>query len=202
MPYQSGPSREGCYDQMLVFLDFEASSLAKRSYPIEVAWVFADGRSAVHLIRPAPSWTDWDEHSEAIHHIPRSLLLSAGEPHDAVAQRMIDVLAGHDLVVSAPSWDGKWLSVLLRGAGLDRRALRLRNTDDAIDEDARMILSQSVPPELLDATVENLVASIDAHARGEAPAHRALADAEAERQRWLAVRSAATEQAEQYRCGG
>jgi hypothetical protein len=170
---------------MLVFLDFEASSLAKRSYPIEVAWVFADGRSEAHLIRPAPSWTDWDEQSEAIHHILRSTLLSAGEPHDAVAQ----------------SWDGKWLSVLLRGAGLDRRALRLRDTDDAIDEDARIILSSSVPPELLDATVKNLVALIEVRARGKAPAHRALADAEAERQRWLAVRNAATELAEQYRGG-
>ena len=186
---------------MLVFLDFEASSLAKRSYPIEVAWVFADGRSEAHLIRPAPSWTDWHEGAEAIHHIPRSMLLSAGEPHDAVAQRMIDVLAGHDLLASAPSWDGKWLSVLLRSAGLDRRALRLRDTDDAIDEDARMILATSVPPELLDATVENLVASIEANARGKAPAHRALADAEAERQRWLTVRGAAAELAEQYRRG-
>ena len=39
---------------MLVFLDFEASSLAKRGYPIEVAWVFEDGRAESHLIRPAP----------------------------------------------------------------------------------------------------------------------------------------------------
>ena len=62
-----------------------------------------------------------------------------------------------------------------------------------------MILATSVPPELLDATVENLVASIEANARGKAPAHRALADAEAERQRWLAVRGAAAELAEQYR---
>ena len=189
-------------DLMLVFLDFEASSLAKQSYPIEVAWVFADGRSETHLIRPAPSWTDWHEDAEAIHHISRSTLLSAGEPHDVVAQRMIDVLAGHDLLASAPSWDGKWLSVLLRGAGLDRRALRLRDTDDAIDEEARMILAPSVPPDLLDATIENLVTLIEMRARGKAPAHRALADAEAERQRWLAVRGAATELAEQYRRGG
>ena len=189
-------------DQMLVFLDFEASSLAKQSYPIEVAWVFADGRSETHLIRPASSWTDWHEDAEAIHHISRSTLLSAGEPHDVVAQRMIDVLSGHDLLASAPSWDGKWLSVLLRGAGLGRRALRLRDTDDAIDEEARMILAPSVPPDLLDATIENLVTLIEMRARGKAPAHRALADAEAERQRWLAVRGAATELAEQYRRGG
>jgi hypothetical protein len=55
---------------------------------------------------------------------------------------------------------------------------------------------------LLDATVKNLVALIEVRARGKAPAHRALADAEAERQRWLAVRSAATELAEQYRREG
>jgi hypothetical protein len=39
---------------MIVFLDFEASSLARHSYPIEVAWVFEDGASEAHLIRPAP----------------------------------------------------------------------------------------------------------------------------------------------------
>lgn len=64
-----------------------------------------------------------------------------------------------------------------------------------------MILAPSVPPDLLDATVEDLVTLIEARARGKAPAHRALADAEAERQRWLAVRRVATELAEQYRRG-
>ncbi|WP_171905933.1 hypothetical protein [Sphingobium phenoxybenzoativorans] len=54
---------------MLVFLDFEASSLAKRSYPIEVGWVFEDGSSAAYLIRPAPDWTDWDAGAAAIHGI-------------------------------------------------------------------------------------------------------------------------------------
>jgi hypothetical protein len=187
---------------MIVFLDFEASSLGKRSYPIEVAWVFEDGRSEAHLIHPAPSWTDWDEAAEAIHHIPRSTLLNEGEPHDAVARRMAEELAGHDPLASAPSWDGKWLSVLLRSAGLERRTLRLRDTDDAIDEAARMILSPSVPPELLDATVEDLVTLIEVRTRGKAPVHRALADAEAERQRWLAVRGAAIQLEEQYRRGG
>ncbi|MGY2733406.1 hypothetical protein [Sphingomonas sp. UYP23] len=107
----------------------------------------------------------------------------------------------HDLLASAPSWDGKWLSALLRGAGLDRRALRLRDTDDAIDEVARGILSPSVPPELLDATVENLLTLVEVRAPGKAPAHRALADAEEERQRWLTVRDAAMELAEDHRRG-
>jgi hypothetical protein len=39
---------------MPVFLDFEASSLSKHSYLVEVAWVFEDGRSRSFLVRPAP----------------------------------------------------------------------------------------------------------------------------------------------------
>jgi hypothetical protein len=37
---------------MRVFLDFEASSLGKNGYPIEVGWVFEDGACEAHLIRP------------------------------------------------------------------------------------------------------------------------------------------------------
>lgn len=45
-------------DGMKVFLDFEASSLSDQSYPVEVAWVFQDGRTESHLINPAPEWVD------------------------------------------------------------------------------------------------------------------------------------------------
>jgi hypothetical protein len=101
---------------MLVFLDFEASSLGKRSYPIELGWIFEDGRSESHLIQPAPDWTDWDEEAEAIHRISRSSLLAEGTPHVVVARRMLDELSGHDIVASAPSSDGKWMSALFRAA--------------------------------------------------------------------------------------
>jgi hypothetical protein len=59
---------------MPVFIDFEASSLNKDSYPVEVAWVFEDGRSRSFLIRPAPGWTDWSAEAEAIHGISRDQL--------------------------------------------------------------------------------------------------------------------------------
>jgi len=176
---------------MLVFLDFEASSLARHSYPIEVAWVFEDGASETHLIRPAPGWDDWDAAAEATHHIPRESLLRDGMPHDALARRMVELLSGHDLVASAPSWDGKWLSALLRAAGLPRHALRLRDTEDVQRETARNILRGHVAPEDLDNDVEKLrTAAIEALPKA-ATAHRALADAEAERIRWWAVRNAA-----------
>ena len=177
---------------MKVFLDFEASSLSDRSHPIEVAWVFQDGRSETHLIAPAPAWNDWDAASEAIHGIARATLVADGEPHDAVAQRMVEVLDGHELFASAPSWDGKWLSTLLRAAGLARHALRLRNTDEALRETATEILRPVLPAARLELAVHNLVARASVSGMGR-PAHRALADAIEEHGKWLRVRQAARE---------
>lgn len=174
---------------MLVFLDFEASSLSKRSYPIEVGWVFEDGRPEAHLIRPAPEWTDWDPQAQAIHGIGREELAAHGTPHLAVADRMMEVLGGHDLLASAPSWDGKWLSTLLRAAGLPRHSLRLRASDEARRECALAILRPALPPDRLDSAVSQVLALSELRAPGQVPAHRALADAEEERDRWLAVQA-------------
>lgn len=175
---------------MLVFLDFEASSLARHSYPIEVAWVFEDGTSESHLICPAPGWDDWDTQAEAIHHIPREALFRDGMRHDLLARRMVEMLSGHDLTASAPSWDGKWLSALLRAAGLPRHILRLRDTEEVQRETARNILQDRIAGEHLEAEVERLrIAAIEALSES-ATVHRALADAETERSRWLAVRDA------------
>lgn len=182
---------------MIVFVDFEASSLARNSYPIEVGWVFEDGRGEAHLIRPAPDWTDWDTAAEAIHGIRRETLEREGVPHDEVARLMTEALDDHQLHASAPSWDGKWLSVLLRAAGLPRHALRLRDTDEAQRAAALEGLRPRVPADALDAAVEALIALEAVRRREAPPAHRALADAQAERQHWLAIRTAAaTHQAE------
>jgi hypothetical protein len=176
---------------MLVFLDFEASSLGKRSYPIEVAWVFEDGRSESYLICPAQDWTDWDERAEAIHHISRSHLVAKGSPHGVVARRMLEELSGHDLLASAPSWDGKWMSALLRAAGLPRHSLRLRRSDDAHRESARAILAPAVSADRLEDVIAEVLALSEVRAPHQQPAHRALADAEEERARWLAVQATA-----------
>ncbi|HEY0436843.1 MAG TPA: hypothetical protein VGC92_09395 [Phenylobacterium sp.] len=172
---------------MIVFVDFEASSLADDSYPIEVGWVFEDGATEAHLIRPAPGWDDWDADAQAIHGLSRATLMAEGEPHEGVAHAMLAALGGHRAFASAPSWDGKWLSVLLRAAGLPRHALRLADSDAAHLEAAREALRDVTPAEAL----EDAAAAILAEARRltAAPArHRALADAEQERRLWLEVR--------------
>lgn len=174
---------------MKVFLDFEASSLADEGYPIEVAWADQNGRSETHLIAPAPGWTDWDPRAEAIHGIARRQLLEDGESHVVVAGRMLEALTGHELYASAPSWDGKWLSRLLRAAGLPRHALRLRDTDVALRSTATELLESFIPAERLPAAIEGLLSHVGG---GDAPpAHRALPDAIGELEKWLAVISAA-----------
>ena len=179
------------FTPMIVFLDFEASSLSKLSYPIEVAWVFEDGASEAHLIRPAPQWADWDQEAEAVHHIAQQTLQDEGSPHDVVARRMVDQLSGHNLFASAPSWDGKWLSALLRAAKLPRHALRVRDSEEARAEAARAILAPVVPADRLHIEIAAVVTLADVRRASGQTAHRALADAKDEQQHWLDVVSEA-----------
>lgn len=171
---------------MLVFLDFEASSLTKHSYPIEIAWVFEDGRSRTFLIRPAPGWTDWSAKAEAIHGIPRELLEHEGAEITVIVQEMMETLIGADLVASAPSWDGKWLSALLRSGGLPRHTLRLRKSDEAFREAARASNAA-----LTEEEIAVLAEAIIQETEPGVPAHRALPDAVLEWERWKAVRERA-----------
>lgn len=185
---------------MRVFLDFEASSLGKKGYPIEVGWVFEDEESAAYLIEPAANWTDWDEEAEAIHGISRIMLAQDGAPVETVAGRMLEGLAGHSFYASAPSWDGKWLSALLRAAGLPRHSLRLRDTEEARQEIATQLLHAVVQPEELQAIVGGLLDQAVQWSARLPVRHRALADAEQERQIWLEVRRLSEE--ERRRRGG
>lgn len=179
---------------MRVFIDFEASSLNDDGYPIEVGWVFEDGRSEAHLIRPAPEWTDWDAEAEALHHISRATLETA-TPHDAVARRLLDELGEHSVYASAPSWDGKWLSLLLRSAGLPRHALRLKDSDEAHFEAVAEALGASVAPEKVGAIAADLLDNARDALSKDPVRHRALDDAERERQIWLGVARLARERA-------
>lgn len=163
---------------MIAFLDFEASSLADDGYPIEVAWVFEDGRAETHLIAPLSTWTDWDPRAEAIHGLSRQTLQAEGAPPHEVAARMLAELGGHDLYATAPSWDGKWLSVLLRAGGFPRHALRLRDSDEAHIQAMTSGLRTDGP-----ALLERLRGQF-----GGSPAHRALPDARVELQIWEEIK--------------
>ena len=167
---------------MRVFLDFEASSLRKKnSYPIEVGWVFEDGRETGYLIRPAPAWIEWDEAAQAIHGISRETLMRDGVPHDVVCDRLVAALNDDVVYASSPSWDGHWLSMLLRAAGRPRHLMRLKDSEEAFVEMARQRLGETAD----DATVAVAVAETRDRVQAQPASHRALADARREWQIWM-----------------
>jgi hypothetical protein len=173
---------------MLAFVDFEASSLDKRSYPIEVGWVLENGRAESMLIRPERDWTDWSDAAEALHGISRCELVERGLPVAEVAARIVRELSAHDPVASAPSWDGKWLSRLLRSGGQPRHALRLRSTGEARREAVGSVLARALSGDALAQAVDDVLALHELRFSAGRTVHRALADAVGERERWLAVR--------------
>ena len=115
------------------FIDFEASSLSHRSYPIEVAWNLSDGSIESHLISPQGivGWDEWDEKAQQVHGIPRAELLAHGEPPSLVCQRMNQQLSGQVLYSDAPDFDGMWLARLFE-CDQDQPAFELRNANSMI----------------------------------------------------------------------
>jgi hypothetical protein len=180
---------------MRVFLDFEASSLADESYPIEIGWAGENGWRETHLIRPAANWSDWDDEAEAIHGLARARLLAEGEDHAVVARRALEALSPHEVFVSAPSWDGKWMSVLLRGAGLPRHALRLKDSDEAHTAAVDEALGALLSPDALATARESLILQARENVTIGPPVHRALADAAVELALWREVHRLAAEKA-------
>lgn len=168
-----------------LFLDFEASSLSRESYPVEIGWVFEDGSGEGHLLRPAPGWTEWDPRAAAIHGISRERLEREGEPVERVCAALVSLAQTHTLLAGAPSWDGHWLSMLLRGAGRPRHLIRLVDTDVALLDAARRQLGANGDPAATEAAIARARAAVDA----TPPEHRALDDARREWSIWQAIRS-------------
>lgn len=172
---------------MRAFLHFEASSLGRHGFPIEVAWVFENGAEEAHLIRPAPGWTDRDPDPHRVHAISRDRLRIDGAPIETVARRLVSQLSGSDVFASAPSWDGKWLNLLLRSACLHDQALQLIDSDAGLLELAAAILAPSLPSSAIPRASRRILADASARFAARPLSQRALPDARTERERWLAV---------------
>jgi len=115
-----------------IFLDFEASALGPRGYPIEVGWAIAEPpaqiRQRAMLIHPAAVWSDWDwkVESERVHGIPQDVLRRDGVPVREVAEIMNAQLGGQVVYSDYPRGDRFWLRVLFDAAGIEP-AFRLRD---------------------------------------------------------------------------
>jgi DNA polymerase III subunit epsilon len=97
----------------LLFLDFEASSLSRASWPLEIGCsAIMDGeiKTTAMLIRPRAWWTDWSEASAAIHGIRRADL-DDGRDADHVAA-WTDGFRHYLVVSDQPEWEQYWLDRL------------------------------------------------------------------------------------------
>ena len=107
--------------ESFVILDFEASSLSLKSWPIEIGLSWIEGGAVQtwsSLIRPAATWDldDWSSQSAAVHRIAFSNLAAAASVQD-VAQVFLEILAGRQLVSDAPEFETRWLTRLLQSYG-------------------------------------------------------------------------------------
>jgi hypothetical protein len=97
-------------------LDMEASGFGRDSYPIEIGFVLADGRSYCTLIRPAPDWTHWDPAAEHLHGIARDTVLRHGRDTVEVAAQLNRMLRGLTLYCDGWAHDYTWLNKLFDAA--------------------------------------------------------------------------------------
>lgn len=99
-------------------IDIEASGFGRSSYPIEVGYALADGRTRCTLIRPPAHWTHWDAGAEQVHHISRDTLVTHGRPPLEVARMLNTDLAGQTVYCDGWGHDYPWLAALFDEAGL------------------------------------------------------------------------------------
>lgn len=129
----------------IAFIDFEASGLGARSWPIEVGWAFAAGAAHSLLIRPAADWSDadWDPKAAELHRIPVTDLHERGLDPSFVCDAMSEALQSRLVYSDAPDWDSFWLMRLHAAAG--RRATivirDLRTVIPALSETAEATIA-------------------------------------------------------------
>lgn len=191
---------------MILFVDFEASSLLPGSFPIEVAWVDEDGQAESYLIRPHEDWLDeaaghpgWSADSAAVHGIALETLLAEGAPAEWVARRAAAALGRANVMAcsDSPGFDGGWLETLL-DAGDIRPSPRLVDVRQVYSWACRPLrdlhpLKPTVTPEHAEQQFRNLALEIvtqaeEAEALRLSTHHRALPDAQSLWRTWRAIR--------------
>ncbi len=104
----------------VAFLDFEASGLGPRSWPVEVGWAIVGGEVDAALIRPAPDWRAdaWDPAAERLHGLSRETLVRDGKAPEAACAQLEAALDGcAKIFADAPAWDEFWLHQLYAAVG-------------------------------------------------------------------------------------
>lgn len=130
----------------MIFIDFEASSLARGSYPIEIAWGGVDVRVQSYLIRPSERWIEashlWSYEAEEAHGLSIEFVIDNGCDLAEVAHKAVVSLGSHDAVYSDnPVYDQAWLDILCKEAGIGNASIEIQNFNELLSSfaDKRLI---------------------------------------------------------------
>ena len=187
-------------DNVIIFLDFEASSLLPGSWPLEVGWTAVGEVTESHLIRPNAAWVDWDPAAQAVHGLSLEHLREHGERAELVARRALDVLARPGAVVcsDAADWEQLWLDCLLQEAALPLD-IKVHPASRIYQAELRRLLELAPPPEkrwhdhvmrALDTEAREILADVyAAELQRHRIRHRAGPDSEAARWILLEIRA-------------
>lgn len=94
-------------------IDFEASGLSKKSYPIEVG--ITNGiEHYTALIKPMIHWTYWETEAEKIHNISRNEIMKNGVDSLSVVNKLNNIIKNSKIYCDNIQWDSFWLNVLFR----------------------------------------------------------------------------------------
>ena len=144
----------------LVFIDCEATGLARPSHPISIGLAWIDGRSSLRLVRPHASWSDiaWEAEATKIHGLTEDHVRKNGHDVVDVAEWLNSEIDGRIALSDAPQFDGYWLSFLF-GAALVQPKIRLYNSDLSMLETLALRWgpnrSQAILQEIRNSTLKN-----------------------------------------------
>ena len=117
-----------------LFVDFEASSLSRKSYPIEIAWGSSLDSIESYLISPKniEQWSDWSTDSEEIHGIDRATLIERGAEPSEICSEFLRVSEGCEVYTNNPCWDSMWLYKLFFFSEQDIPSVNIRHFDELL----------------------------------------------------------------------
>lgn len=165
----------------LAFVDFEASGLGDGSFPTEIGWAIVQSGAVIsgsRLIRPQPEWlaalAAWSPEAEKLTAISLELLDSEGVPASEAARAFSLATADRLLLSDNPAFDGFWLAMLFRAAGLSASGIKMGDSIKAID-----YASKNGNITRIDSMLFELAISKDSPTR-----HRAEPDARRQALKW------------------
>ena len=120
----------------MILLDCEASGLASKSYPIEIAWLnVATFEEDSFLINPfsCSTWDHWDHSAEQIHGLCVNELIEKGITVQEAAERLSGSLSGQKVYTDCPAHDYTWVQRLYSVANA-RMDVRFGDVFDLVHE--------------------------------------------------------------------